>query len=255
MAPMEGRKASCRSRARSRSCPARRLGIVIVDTIVRTDGTAEILSVVKAPEAFGDSFAEAAAEALRQWRFNPGQVAGEPANIRLHIEMRVRPLEEPSTRMHWTGPNSAAVPAQSRTLAEPVARVEAGYSRLLQEQTAPAQESPEQAEETEPSQESEEENGPVFPLGVDVRPPTIRERVEPEYPEEARRTRQQGTVVIETIVRRDGTTEVIRVLNGLSPELDEAAIGARRQWRFNPGTRNGEAVDVRLSIEINFTLR
>lgn len=97
--------------------------------------------------------------------------------------------------------------------------------------------------------------GGVFNLGGGVTPPTVLLRIEPEYSEDARRARHQGTVVLEAIVRRDGSVEILGVAKGLGYGLDENAIAALNQWKFNPGKKDGEAVDVHLSIEVNFTLR
>jgi TonB family protein len=97
--------------------------------------------------------------------------------------------------------------------------------------------------------------GGVFRVGGGVSPPTVVSRVEPQYSEEARKARYQGTVVLEAIVRRDGTVDIQRVVRSLGFGLDENAIQALKQWRFRPGTRNGVPVDVSLNIEVNFNLR
>jgi protein TonB len=62
-------------------------------------------------------------------------------------------------------------------------------------------------------------------------------------------------VLLSAIVRRDGRIEILKVLRGLGLGLDENAVAALRQWKFSPGTRNGEAVDVALNVEVNFILR
>lgn len=97
--------------------------------------------------------------------------------------------------------------------------------------------------------------GGVFRVGGGVSAPAVVYRVEPQYSEEARKARYQGTVVLEAIVRRDGTVEILRVVRSLGFGLDENAIQALRQWRFRPGMRNGAPVDVALNIEVNFNLR
>jgi TonB family protein len=79
--------------------------------------------------------------------------------------------------------------------------------------------------------------------------------VEPQYSEEARKARYQGTVVLEAIVRKDGTVDILRVVRSLGFGLDENAIQALKQWRFRPGTKGGLPVDVALNIEVNFNLR
>jgi protein TonB len=97
--------------------------------------------------------------------------------------------------------------------------------------------------------------GGVFRVGGGVNPPSVLSRVEPQYSEEARKARFQGTVVLEAIVRKDGTVDIQRDVRSLGFGLDENAIQALKQWRFKPGTKGGVAVDVSLNIEVNFNLR
>ncbi len=97
--------------------------------------------------------------------------------------------------------------------------------------------------------------GGVFRVGGGVSPPTILSRVEPQYSEEARKARYQGTVILEAIVRKDGTVDILHVVRSLGFGLDENAIQALKQWRFRPGLKNGVPVDVALNIEVNFNLR
>ena len=92
-------------------------------------------------------------------------------------------------------------------------------------------------------------------VGGDVTAPSVVYRVEPEYSEQARRARYQGSVILAAIVKRDGTIEILKVLRGLGLGLDENAISALKLWKFNPGMKGGQAVDVALNIEINFSLR
>jgi TonB family protein len=87
-----------------------------------------------------------------------------------------------------------------------------------------------------------------------VRPPTVISRVEPKYSDEAREAHLSGTVVLEVIVRADGSVDVVRVVRGLGLGLDESAIDALKQWKFRPGLRNDKPVDVALTIEVNFDL-
>jgi periplasmic protein TonB len=97
--------------------------------------------------------------------------------------------------------------------------------------------------------------GGIFRVGGGVSAPTVVSRVEPQYSEEARKARYQGTVILEAIVRRDGTVDIQRVVRSLGFGLDENAIQALKQWKFRPGMRNGIPVDVSLNIEVNFNLR
>jgi len=77
---------------------------------------------------------------------------------------------------------------------------------------------------------------------------------DPEYSEEARKAKYQGTVVLWVIVGPDGRTRDIRIQRSLGMGLDEKAIGAVRTWKFEPARKNGTPVAVQVSIEITFRL-
>jgi TonB family protein len=79
-------------------------------------------------------------------------------------------------------------------------------------------------------------------------------KVDPEYSEQARKAKFQGTVVLNLVVQRDGSVRDIRIVNSLGLGLDEKAIEAVKQWRFRPGEKNGQAVDVSAIIEVTFRL-
>jgi TonB family protein len=96
----------------------------------------------------------------------------------------------------------------------------------------------------------------VTPLrvGNGVTPPTLVFKVEPEYAEEARLARYQGTVVVAVTIDTDGTAQDMRVVRGLGLGLDEKALQAISQWKFKPGTKDGQPVPVMATIEVNFRL-
>ena len=64
----------------------------------------------------------------------------------------------------------------------------------------------------------------------------------------------QGTVILWVIVGVDGRTHDIRVQRTLGMGLDEKALEAIRQWRFEPGHKDGVAVAVQVNVEVNFRL-
>jgi TonB family protein len=96
--------------------------------------------------------------------------------------------------------------------------------------------------------------GGVFRVGGGVSAPELVFKVDPEYSEQARKSKYQGTVVLNLIVQRDGTVRDIRVVTSLGMGLDEKAIEAVKQWRFRPGQKGGQAVDVSAIIEVTFRL-
>jgi protein TonB len=66
----------------------------------------------------------------------------------------------------------------------------------------------------------------------------------------------QGTVVLEVIVSRDGCPSQIRVVRSLDRSgLDEEAVSAVAQWRFEPGRLAGVPVDVLVTVMLDFSIR
>ena len=84
--------------------------------------------------------------------------------------------------------------------------------------------------------------------------PTLLYKIEPEFSEEARKARFEGTVVLWVEVDPSGRAVNLRVLRSVGLGLDEKAIAAVAQWRFKPGTRNGKPVPMPATIEVNFRL-
>ena len=88
-----------------------------------------------------------------------------------------------------------------------------------------------------------------------VTAPTIASKVDPEYTEAARKEKIQGTVVLEVVINEEGVPKVTRVVRTLGYGLDENAVKALEQWRFRPGTKDGQPVKVGLNVEVNFNLQ
>jgi len=84
--------------------------------------------------------------------------------------------------------------------------------------------------------------------------PILIAQGQPTYTNEARQARLEGTVTLQATVRKDGTVDDIVVTQGLGLGLDEQAIATLRQYRFRPATRNGQPVDARISLLVNFRL-
>jgi TonB family protein len=96
--------------------------------------------------------------------------------------------------------------------------------------------------------------GPFRP-GSGIEPPQLLREVRPSYTDEARRRALEGDVVMEIVVRRDGTVGDVRVLRTLGSGLEQRAIAAVRQWKFAPARRLGSAVDVVVEVAVGFALR
>jgi periplasmic protein TonB len=84
--------------------------------------------------------------------------------------------------------------------------------------------------------------------------PVLLIKVEPEYSEQARQAKFQGTVLLRVIVDEKGVPRQILVIRPLGMQLDEKAIEAVQHWRFRPATKDGKAVAVEATVEVNFRL-
>ncbi len=96
--------------------------------------------------------------------------------------------------------------------------------------------------------------GGIYRVGGGVTAPRVIYAPDPEFSEEARKAKYQGVVVLGAVVATDGRTRDIRVLRSLGMGLEEKAIEAIRQWRFEPGYKGGVPVAVEISVEITFRL-
>jgi TonB family protein len=96
--------------------------------------------------------------------------------------------------------------------------------------------------------------GGAYRVGGGVRAPKILYKLDPEFSDEARKNKWQGNVVLRVVVGTDGKTHEITILRSLGMGLDEKAIEAVKQWRFEPGTKDGQAVPVEVAVEVNFHL-
>jgi TonB family protein len=97
-----------------------------------------------------------------------------------------------------------------------------------------------------PAQKSDE----VYSAGNGVTSPRIVRQVTPEHPPQDFRI--SGTVLIGLIVNSKGEPEEVHVIRSLEKAVDQCAIDAVKQWRFEPGTKDGRPVAVRISVEIRF---
>lgn len=96
--------------------------------------------------------------------------------------------------------------------------------------------------------------GPYRP-GSGIAPPRILTEVKADYTEDARRRNIEGEVVLEIVVRRDGSVGDVKLIGGLGGGLNDRAIAAVKQWRFAPARRLGAPVDVIVEVAVEFKLR
>ena len=86
----------------------------------------------------------------------------------------------------------------------------------------------------------------------DLAAPVAVQKVDPAYPLELIRRNVQGTVTLYAVIRSDGSVGEVRVLRGVDDRLDAYARAALTHWRFQPATKNGNAVDLEAVVAIPF---
>ena len=96
--------------------------------------------------------------------------------------------------------------------------------------------------------------GGVYKVGGGISAPQAISSPDPDYTEEARRAKKQGTCVLWLIVDAAGRPRDIKVVRGLGLGLDAKALEAVKQWRFQPALKDGKPVDVQISVEVEFHL-
>jgi TonB family protein len=136
------------------------------------------------------------------------------------------------------------------------------FARFLKEQGRGAEAEPiaaraleiHKARVTELSPKSVAAPSALARVGKDVTAPKVLTKIEPEYSEDARADKIQGTVTLYVIIDVDGHAKDARVLKSVGYGLDEKAVEAVGKWTFQPGTRGGQPVRVEAQIEVNFRL-
>jgi TonB family protein len=95
---------------------------------------------------------------------------------------------------------------------------------------------------------------PIAIAGAGSGTPVLIGKTEPEYTEEARAAKLQGTVLLNVTIESDGRVHNATVAQSLGFGLDEKAIEAIVKWKFRPGMKDGVAVPTQATIEVNFRL-
>jgi TonB family protein len=110
------------------------------------------------------------------------------------------------------------------------------------------------AQETQQNDAGGASSAGVYKVGRGVTPPKAVYNPVPEFTDEARRKKIQGIVILDLIVNSDGTVRDVNVVKSLEPGLDRQAIATVGKWKFQPATKDGKPVAVKISVETNFRL-
>lgn len=107
----------------------------------------------------------------------------------------------------------------------------------------------------QPTDQSLKGTGRWVPIAPPISAPAVIERVDPAYPDEYRRARVGGVVIVEAAISETGTVENVALLKSVAPALDSAAMAAVRNWKFKPAVRDGQPVPVLFNLTVNFKLQ
>ena len=181
---------------------ARVQGAVVLKALIAKDGTITNLELISGHPML----APAAIDAVKQWRYRPYLLNGEPVEMETQIQVNFT--------LSGDSP-----PAQGSTAVS-----------------------------------SGRDSSEVYHIGGGVSAPAIISKVEPSFTEEARRAKKSGTCVLKLIVDATGHPQSIQVVRPLGFGLDQKAIEAVQQWRFQPGLKDGKPVSVEIGLEVEFRL-
>jgi TonB family protein len=156
--------------------------------------------------------------------------------------------------------NTTDASAKARTLAEAdalrtraIALVKAKQAEL--DPTSPTSRTPPPVPSPPPSTERSDGAGAApRRVGGNIKPPMRRYGVAPVYPADAQAARIQGIVIVEATIDVSGAVSEVRVLRSV-PMLDQAALDAVRQWKYDPTVVDGQAVPVIMTVTVNFSLK
>jgi TonB family protein len=185
--------------------------------VIAPDGKIENLAVLDGDPAFS----QAAEAAIRKWRFHPQARNGHAIESVYKIQVRFNPLlQEANSDVELESPPPKVLP---------IPTLETARKRDL-------------SLEIHRSSES----GVVAPKAI--------YQPEPEFSETARKEKIQGKVYIDLVVRPDGFPGDLRIVCSPEPGLGKNALAAAQQWKFTPGTKDGQPVAVEIQVEVSFKL-
>jgi TonB family protein len=189
-------------------------GPVELSAVVSPDAKTKDLRVVSGDPILVSS----ALKAIHQWRFRPVLVKGKPVETTYKVKIR--------------------------------------FNLLLQEAISDVEvESPRQTSSPPETPKPDPSEGEVYQLGqTGVIGPKPIYSPNPEFSEKALQAREQGIVTVSVIVDTDDHSRHPTVVCSSVPDLNETAIEAVKTWRFEPGTKDGKPVAVKIGVEVSFHL-
>jgi TonB family protein len=193
-------------------------GTVVLKAVVNKSGDIEKLELISGHPML----VPAAIDAVKQWKYTPYEIDGNPVTVETLITVEFSHADK--------NPNDGSTEqVLSPSTVEPDS----------------ATNSPAKPDQTE------------TPTPLEVSPDAVQalliKRVAPVYPPLARQARIQGTVVLNIVINKSGEVRDLQLYSG-HPILAPAAIQAVKQWRYRPYEQNGQPVEIKTTVQVNFTL-
>jgi TonB family protein len=189
---------------------ARIQGTVILKIVISKSGDVQNLQLISGHPML----APAAIEAVKQWKYKPFIVNGEPVEVETTVQVNftlsdqpAQPKDSEPSSPSATSPQSDASPAVPQRV-----RVSSGVMKGL-----------------------------------------LKSKVNPTYPDDAREQGVQGVVVLQVEIDKEGNVDKVQLISG-HPLLAPAAIEAVQQWKYKPFLLNGNPMNVETQVQVNFTL-
>lgn len=204
-------------------------GTVVLHAIIGKDGTIQDLAVISGPPVLVAS----AMDAVKQWIYKPYLLNGDPTEVETTITVNFN-------LNNSVGPGNRSNPAISDN--SQARQAGASFRPIALASTSGSQ------------QAGRGSDAGVNTVGGSVHAPVLISSVDPQYTEAARKAKLSGNVVVGLTVDPNGVPQDVHITKGLGNVLDAKAVEAVQQYRFKPGTKNGEPVAVALNVEVNFQI-
>jgi TonB family protein len=227
-------------------------GVVVLHAVISKGGEVENLQVISGPKELVAS----AIDAVRQWRYKPYLLNGEPTEVETTINVNYTLGDDSPPQ--GGGPSAHALTPAER----PPIRIVFTPKRatpVLASFVPPAPVK-DAAEETP----TDAAGNPVRRPGGNVSPPLVIYQVPPEFTEEARKAKVGAVVIVGLVVNQNGMPENVHIVRGnlddqrvnekLLAGLEGKALEAVQQYRFKPAMESGQPVSVSVNIEVNLKI-
>jgi TonB family protein len=209
-------------------------GTVIIEATTDAYGRVASARILRSVPALD----QAALDAVRQWNYEPMVVNGVPRPVVFTVTIRFK-LDEPAgkvERSETTGVGGEEGGVSGGVAGGVAGGVEGGVEGRVG------------------GQEYEEFVKDAVRIVGDLRPPTLQKEVAPVYPEVARQARVEGTVILEVGTNETGEVEVAKLLRSI-PLLDQAAVDAVKQWKYEPFLLEGKPRKALFTVTVRFQLQ